>query len=113
MSKKLAEILAANQDYLKVNNIEKAMGLNKTALVRMIARKDIPEKHQKVVFEWWKNWMVELIRPVISENNKPENKKKIDDERNPPDSQKEAHEQPMSFEEMMAAANDLFKTKTK
>ena len=29
MSKKIAEILAANQDYLKVNNIEKAMGLKK------------------------------------------------------------------------------------
>lgn len=49
----LANILADNQEFLKINNIEKAMGLNKTALVRMIARKEIPEKHKKQIEDWW------------------------------------------------------------
>jgi hypothetical protein len=83
MNKNLAEILAANLDYLKVNNIEKAIGLNKTALVRMIARKEIPEKHREVVFKWWAKWVATLIVPVIEENNKPENKERIMKERNP------------------------------
>lgn len=82
MSKEIAKILAANLEYLKVNNIEKAMGLNKTALVRMIARKEIPEKHQKVVYDWWRKWVTELIVPIIEENNKPENKARIEAERN-------------------------------
>lgn len=58
---KLADILAANLDYLKINNIEKSMGLTKTGLVRMIARKEIPEKHKKVVEDWWNNFIQSLI----------------------------------------------------
>jgi len=57
MSKQLAEILAANSTFLKINNIEKSMGLSKTALVRIIARKEIPEKYQQQVLEWWDRWV--------------------------------------------------------
>lgn len=77
MSKNLAEILAANVEYLKVNNIEKAIGLNKTALVRMIARKEIPDKRKDKIMKWWTNWVAGLISPVIEENNKPEKKEQI------------------------------------
>ena len=61
----IAKILADNQDYLKINNIEKAMGLKKTALVRMIARKEIPEKHKKSIEDWWGKFIDALSYPEI------------------------------------------------
>jgi len=57
----LAKILADNLEYLKINNIEKEMGLKKTALVRMIARKEIPEKYKKQIEDWWIKWTVSLL----------------------------------------------------
>lgn len=49
----------------------------------------------------------------IAENNKPENKKKIEEARNSPDTKKINIENPMTFEEMMAAAELLVKPKNK
>jgi hypothetical protein len=63
MNKNLAEILADNLDFLKINNIEKAIGLKKTALVRMIARKEIPEKHKEQLENWWNKWHTS-INPI-------------------------------------------------
>ena len=33
----------------------------------MIARKEIPEKHQKIVLEWWKNWIDGLLLSIAVE----------------------------------------------
>ena len=74
MNGKLAEILASNLAFIKVNNIEKAMGLNKTALIRMIARKEIPEKHKEAVTKWWERWVSELVVSATKKEGKSEEK---------------------------------------
>jgi len=49
----------------------------------------------------------------VVENNKPEKKKEIENDRNPTEKKKSDHENPLTFEEMMAAAESLVTSKNK
>lgn len=56
----LIKILAQNQKYLKIANIEKKLGWTPTTLTRMIARKEIPEKYKSTIEKWWDEFVYSL-----------------------------------------------------
>jgi len=80
--------LEENKEWFKVSVISKKANIDKGNLSKFIKAKSIPEKHLIPIMEVIIPFGFTLNQLIV-ENNKPENKAKIENERNPVKPEKE------------------------